>query len=122
MRSLVVILCTMWCCNSYGQTHYCPVYSYSGSPLKFETWFVVSDSSVQIKSMAKGQLQVMNYNIVASLNRYPIYFTDGVMTTSLSQVDQSGVVKGIKYDHTLAMKQDMKQGGSTIVFYCSKIE
>lgn len=102
-----------------AQEYYCPVSNAGGTIVKFDQWFIISDAEVQTKTTFKGKTDSLTYERRPAANPAVVYFTDGVATTSLTIVELPGTLKGVKYTHTLTLKNEANASG---LFYCSIIK
>lgn len=116
MRILIALLvvCSLPC---MAQEYYCPVSrAADGTAFKTDMWLVVGDSAV-----TQEKLSSVTHKRLPSTNPVVVYYTDGVMTTSVSVLETPGTLKGAKYSHVLVMQTDARAGGSSLTLYCTII-
>lgn len=123
MKSIFVsiALCATILIQAQDKKYYCPASSAMGVVTKFDQWLTVRDSTVQFKTSYKQKVDSVLYQRVPANNPITVYFTDGVMTTSLSFVEMPGSVKGIRYSHMVTLKPDARASNQAASLYCTLI-
>jgi hypothetical protein len=115
----IVFLSAVSLCQAQDQRFYCPASSAMGVTTKFDQWLTVKDSTVQFKTSYKQKLDSVSYQRVPANNPITVYFTDGVMMTTLSFAELPGSVKGIRYSHIVTMKPDARASNQVASLYCT---
>jgi hypothetical protein len=120
------ILIALFLCVSIhcaGQQYYCPASNLNGVTVKVETWLLMGDSIVTMKSKYKERSDSVSYIRIKSTNPAVMYYTDGVMTTTVTKIEKAGTVKGYKYSQVLMLQPDSRApaAGTTLMYYCTII-
>ncbi len=85
----------------FGQVYDCQVSNNSGTVYKLATLISIGDSTIVFKTNGRESI----YQRKKSTSESMVYFTDGVLTSSLSIMTQTGSIKGFKYNTAILFKQ-----------------
>jgi len=107
--------------NSFSQKYNYGACFVNPNFIKLEGKILISDSTVNISSIYKGEEKINSYSVVKKVNGI-IYITDGVMTHSIAMNSQSGKKKGFEYDTILIFTFDSRQGVGQNMMYYSKLD
>lgn len=109
----LIIALTYGLCNECSaQTYNCGAALVSLNKIKIDQQIIVTDTTVTFKS--QEQTQSLK-RIKADIN---IYFTDGVMTHTLSRANEEGKAKGFAYNCILRYKPDARVSTTQMTYYC----
>ena len=108
----ILVFAFMTYLTSYSQKYKVGAMSIMGNNVKSDALIIINDSTVTLK----GNGQIYNYKLIKIANGI-VYFTDGVMTNSYTILNQSGKVKGFKYDKYILYTPDNRQNSGTLVYY-----
>ncbi len=116
MRTLFLLILLPSICNA--QTEYrCHAFQTMGINVKLDTKITVTDAYVVIVARKGDKYDSVGYNKLVSTIPKILYFTDGVMTETITILEKPGKAKGEEYTHTLILKFDARQGGDTLLYY-----
>jgi hypothetical protein len=105
---------------SYSQTYKSGAGFFNPNFFKMDATLKISDVKVSIENSINNKTTVIEYEVVKKVNGY-IYITDGVMTHSLSMLNETGTKKGFKYDTLIVFSFDKRQSEIPLMYY-SKLQ
>lgn len=100
--------------SAFSQTYQCEATTAAGLTYKLSTQIDVTDSTVVFTTNG-NEMKAKRVNSSTG-----IYFTDGVVTTSIIPSAISGKVRGFTYTTTLAIQSITNQNQPVSVLYCNK--
>ena len=116
-KKFLTLLFMFFCSLSFCQNYKFGAISSSSVTAKSEGTINITDKNVSIESEGK----IFNYDLVKNVNRI-IYFTDGVMTHFFTVTEQKGSKKGFDYNYMINYQMDKNLGGTSVIYWCKKIE
>lgn len=111
----IVVLSYLISLASFSQKYKVGAMSFMGNNVKSDALIIINDSTVTLK----GNGQNYNYKLIKIANGI-VYFTDGVMTNSYTILNQSGKIKGFKYDKYILYTPDNRQNSGTVIYYATQ--
>ena len=116
---LLVLLISFTLAKS--QTFKLGVLFYNGIWGKIDGKIEVTDSIVTLKYSYKDISESYEFDFVKKANNI-IYITDGVMTNSMTVMNQTGKKKGFEFNRLISFKYDKRLSNVTVMYYAKILD
>ena len=118
MRKILLIMLMLTTSSAFSQKYNYEAAFAGGTIVKMTGSIVINDTILKVISISNEKESTNNYQVTKKVNNI-IYFTDGVITQSLSFTYKKGKMKGFEYDVLIIWTTNINKDSPTLMFYAN---